>query len=108
MRILKATLMASLMVALLTGFALANGVDVKTKRRTISLSKVHRISVNGNPIRACEVRKPISEYAEDGLALIFDIPLAMLSPITCPVVSRILDVVDPVENRSYQSYGRKR
>ncbi len=49
----------------------------------------------------CKAPKPFLEMVEDGLAYALDIPLAILSPITCPVVSPLLDKFDPVENRSY-------
>ena len=49
----------------------------------------------------CKAPKPFLERVEDGLAYALDIPLAILSPITCPIVSPLLDKFDPVENRSY-------
>lgn len=49
----------------------------------------------------CRAPKPFLERVEDGLAYALDIPLAILSPITCPIVSPLLDKFDPVENRSY-------
>jgi hypothetical protein len=49
----------------------------------------------------CKAPKPALEILEDGLAYLLDIPLAILSPITCPIVSPILDRLDPVEERSF-------
>ncbi len=56
----------------------------------------------------CKAPKPFLERVEDGLAYALDIPLAMLSPITCPIVSPLLDKFDPVENRSYARTPSKR
>ena len=57
----------------------------------------------------CKAPKPFLERVEDGLAYALDIPLAMLSPITCPIVSPLLDKIDPVEKRSYaRTPSRKR
>jgi hypothetical protein len=46
------------------------------------------------------VRKPCLEALEDCLAYALDIPLAMLSPITCPIIGPILDALDPVDDQS--------
>jgi hypothetical protein len=48
----------------------------------------------------CKVRKPCLAALEDCLAYALDIPLAMLSPITCPIISPILDALDPVDEQS--------
>ncbi|AFM26446.1 hypothetical protein [Desulfomonile tiedjei] len=49
----------------------------------------------------CKAPKPALEILEDGLAYLLDIPLAILSPITCPLVTPVLDRIDPVEARSF-------
>lgn len=56
----------------------------------------------------CKAPKPFLERVEDGLAYALDIPLAILSPITCPIVSPLLDKFDPVENRSYARTSSKK
>ena len=48
--------------------------------------------------RVCKVRKPCLAALEDCLAYVFDIPLAMLSPITCPIIGAIQDSLDPVDD----------
>lgn len=53
-------------------------------------------------IPVCEGRKPMLEYLEDGLALVLDVPLALLSPITCPIISPLMD---RTEQRVYPSYS---
>ncbi len=50
----------------------------------------------------CKGEKPILAYLEDGLAYALDLPLAILSPITCPIVAPVLDRLDPVEARTYR------
>jgi hypothetical protein len=56
----------------------------------------------------CKAPKPFLERVEDGLAYALDIPLAILSPITCPILSPLLDRIDPVENRSYARTSSKK
>jgi hypothetical protein len=53
----------------------------------------------------CKGSKPLSEYVADGLAYALDIPLAILSPLTCPIVAPILHRVDSDGDRMYS--GRK-
>ncbi len=57
---------------------------------------------------ACKVKKPCLAAIEDCLAYALDIPLAMLSPITCPIVSAIRDAVDPVDDRTPPRSREKR
>lgn len=74
-------------------------------------TKVRRVTVYNAKERCqviCKAPKPFLERVEDGLAYALDIPLAMLSPITCPIVSPLLDKFDPVENRSYARTPSKR
>lgn len=52
----------------------------------------------------CKPKKPYLQYVEDGVAALFDVPLALISPIACPIVSPIMDTIDPVENRSFETY----
>ncbi|MDQ7782465.1 MAG: hypothetical protein RDU20_06290 [Desulfomonilaceae bacterium] len=52
----------------------------------------------------CKGSKPFLEYVEDGLAYALDIPLAILSPFTCPIVSPIMDRIDANGGRSYSRY----
>jgi hypothetical protein len=57
---------------------------------------------------ACRVKTPVLEVVEDGLALLFDLPLALTSPITCPIVSRVMDDgKDSDSRRYYRSRPRK-
>jgi hypothetical protein len=45
--------------------------------------------------------KPALDLIEDGLAYLLDIPLAILSPITCPIISPILDDINEKQERYY-------
>ncbi len=45
--------------------------------------------------------KPFLEAVEDGIAYVLDIPLAMLSPLTCPIVAPILEKFDSSPSRQY-------
>ncbi|MBI5572843.1 MAG: hypothetical protein HY914_23065 [Desulfomonile tiedjei] len=44
---------------------------------------------------------PISALIEDGLAYLLDIPLAMVSPITCPIAAYLLERLDSGPDRTY-------
>ncbi len=63
-----------------------------------------------DPVHKCQVickgPTPFLEALESGLAYALDIPLAMLSPITCPIVGPILDRIDSGPDRTY-SRSRK-
>lgn len=87
MKTLKPVLVASLLAVFLGVTALANA-------DTISGRKASRVTVYDAKEKCqviCKAPKPILEIMEDGLAYALDIPLAILSPITCPIVSAILD-----------------
>lgn len=46
-------------------------------------------------------RKPVCDVIEDGLAYILDIPLAMLSPVTCPIVAPLREWWDSDGSKTY-------
>ena len=104
MKASTATVMVVALIFSITSFALADGVS--------SLTKKGRIVTTYNSRARCQVickgSTPFLERIENALAYTLDIPLAILSPITCPVVSPLLDKIDPVENRSYARTPRKR
>lgn len=81
--------------------------------------KVSRKGTAGNqsytvydPVHKCQVickgPTPVLEALESGLAYALDIPLAMLSPITCPIVGPIMDRVDSGPDRTYSRSGRRK
>ncbi len=60
-------------------------------------------------VMVCKGEKPALETLEDGLAYALDIPLALLSPITAPVMYPILDKYDSSPDRTYagRAAGRR-
>jgi hypothetical protein len=50
--------------------------------------------------------KPFPEAVEDCLAYVLDIPLALMSPITCPVVAPILEKWDSGPDRTFSPRRR--
>jgi hypothetical protein len=96
MKILKIILLISLITIIAAPTTWANGGSYRAKSHSITLRNTYYP----------HTFRPVSEYIEDGVALVFDLPLALMSPILCPVVGPIMDAIDPVENRSY--HGRRR
>jgi len=97
MKGMTAAVMVAGLIFLVALSAFADGASSgATKGRTVTVYD----SKAGCQV-ICKAPKPFLERVEDGLAYALDIPLAMLSPITCPIVSPLLDKFDPVENRSY-------
>jgi hypothetical protein len=98
MRILKEVLAASAIVVLFGSVAFADrleNVAGRYSRYTVYDSK-NKCQV------VCKGDRPILEVLESGLAYVLDIPLAILSPITCPIVKPVMDKIDPIEERSYR------
>ncbi len=97
MKGIMAAVMAVGLICFVASSAFADGAPGgRTKSRTVTVYD----SKAGCQV-ICKAPKPFLERVEDGLAYALDIPLAILSPITCPIVSPLLDKFDPVENRSY-------
>jgi len=67
-----------------------------------SYDKTHKCRV------VCKGSKPILEYVEAGLAYALDIPLAILSPITCPIVAPVLHRIDSDGDRMYSRRKARR
>ena len=91
MKILKIILVFALLTTIIASTAWANGGSYRGKGHSITLRNTYYP----------HTYKPVGEYIEDGIALVLDLPLALMSPILCPVVGPIMDAVDPVENRSF-------
>jgi hypothetical protein len=96
MKILKIILVISLITMITASTTWANGGSYRAKGHSITLRNTYYP----------HTFRPVTEYIEDGVALVLDLPLALMSPILCPVVGPIMDAIDPVENRSYP--GRRR
>jgi hypothetical protein len=103
MKILRIALVVALLTMIAGMEARADGDVYRSKRSDITFKKSYHPKQKYYP----QVLRPVSEYVEDGVALVFDLPLALLSPILCPVVGPIMDAVDPVENRSFPRRRRR-
>jgi len=64
-------------------YANADAINGKKTPRTTVYNAKDKCQV------ICKAPKPVLEILEDCLAYALDIPLAMLSPITCPIVSAV-------------------
>jgi hypothetical protein len=103
MRILKEVLAAAALVVLVTSLTFAGrleGSAGKSGRYTVYDSK-NKCQV------VCQGERSFFETLESGLAYVLDVPLAILSPIACPIIKPVMDRIDPVEERSYRASSRK-
>ena len=86
--------------------AFANGASERVKP-----IRAHTVSTY-NAANKCQVickgSKPVLEYVADGFAYALDIPLAILSPITCPVFSPLIHAFDDYPDRIYRRNPRRR
>lgn len=89
----SAAVVFTIICVLVASFVLADGGAPKAKTRCVPSAP----SV-----------KPFLAYVEDGLALALDVPLAMLSPIFCPILAPIIDRLGPSDARSYHRSGTRR
>lgn len=90
----------------LTVFCLALTTGVQAAGTAGQVDKTGKVAVaNYNAkhkcVMVCKGQKPILETLEDGLAYALDLPLALLSPITCPIVTPLLDKFDSDADRTY-------
>ena len=103
MRILKEVLAAAALVVLVASLTFAGrleGSAGKSGRYTVYDSK-NKCQV------VCQGERSFLETLESGLAYVLDVPLAILSPIACPIIKPVMDRIDPVEERSYRASSRK-
>ena len=89
----SAAVVFTIICVLVTSLVLANGGAPKVKTKCVP-------SVPSG--------KPFLAYIEDGLAAVLDIPLAMLSPICCPILAPIIDRLTPSEPRAYHRSRSRR
>ncbi len=92
---IRGIFVAVLLLMFVCSYACANGGSEAVNRTVTLYNTKNKCQV------VCKAPKPALAIIEDGLAYLLDIPLAILSPITCPIVSPILDKIDPVEARSF-------
>lgn len=100
MKTLKVFLSLLTIIAFLAPFADAATTERISRTPKTVYNKTHQC------VMVCQGERPALETLETGLAYLLDIPLAMLSPITCPIVSPILEKYDSGPDRSY--YREKR
>jgi hypothetical protein len=97
-----------LLVLLVASSVTANGVRYPGPTTYRITAPPSAATVGSRCLPVCEVRKPLLEYVEDGVALVLDLPLALLSPITCPILSPVMDRLDGSDYRSYERCRRRR
>jgi hypothetical protein len=103
MRVLKEVLAAAALVFIVASLTFAGrteGPAGKSGRYTVYDSK-NKCQV------VCKGERSILETLETGLAYALDLPLAILSPIACPIIKPVMDRIDPIEERSYRATSRK-
>ena len=100
MKTLKVFLSLLTIIAFLAPFADAATTERTSRTPKTVYNKTHQC------VMVCQGERPALETLETGLAYLLDIPLAMLSPITCPIVTPILEKYDSGPDRSY--YREKR
>ncbi|MCX5874286.1 MAG: hypothetical protein NTY51_13790 [Deltaproteobacteria bacterium] len=90
----------------LTLFCIALATGVQAAGAAGQADKIGKVAVvNYNAkykcVMVCKGQKPILETLEDGLAYALDLPLALLSPITCPIMTPLLEKFDSDADRTY-------
>lgn len=93
-KILTAMVLGAVLCAWVPAAAMAAAKETACMSSPESMPGVKCRTVVGAP-------KPALDLIEDGLAYLLDIPLAIVSPITCPIVSPILDDLNAAQDRYY-------
>lgn len=96
----------------LTSFLIAGAGLSLAAAEAPKTDKPVKVVVNYNPkykcVMVCKGEKPALEVLEEGLAYALDLPLALLSPITCPIVTPLMDRLDSDPDRYYDGKRFKR
>lgn len=100
MKTLRVFLSLAVLLAFTAPFSDAATTERISKTPKTVYNKTHEC------VMICSGERPPLETLETGLAYLLDIPLAMLSPITCPIVTPLLEKYDSGPDRSY--YKQKR
>ncbi|HMK36954.1 MAG TPA: hypothetical protein VK463_17905 [Desulfomonilaceae bacterium] len=100
---MKEALAAAAIVVFCASLVFGNGVDSSAEKtgRYVLYNAKDRCQV------VCKGDTPILEMLESGLAYLLDVPLAILSPIACPIVKPVMDKIDPIQGRSVPPSSRK-
>ncbi len=100
MKSLKGALVVLAVLLFFASTVYADGLRYRT--RPIGTTLITTYNTKDKCRVVCKGSKPFLEFVEDGLAYALDIPLAILSPITCPIVSPIMERFDSDRGRSYR------
>jgi hypothetical protein len=96
----------------MTFFCLAIAGSVCAADRNAQVEKPIQFVINYNPdykcAMVCKAPKPALEFLEDGLAYALDVPLALLSPITSPILASMLEKYDSGPDRTYEGRRARR
>ncbi|MDD3471745.1 MAG: hypothetical protein PHS86_03090 [Syntrophaceae bacterium] len=100
--------MKTLKVFLFSIICLVLFVPVADAARTEKISTTPKTVYNKQYqcVMVCQGERPALETLETGLAYLLDIPLALISPITCPVVTPLLEKYDSGPDRTYYKQTR--
>ena len=101
MRTLKVFLSTLICLAFMLPFANAATEErISTTPKTI-YNKKHQC------VMVCPGERSALETLETGLAYLLDIPLALVSPIPCPVVAPLMEKYDSGPDRAYYRTNRQ-
>lgn len=100
MKALKVFLSLLTIIAFLAPFADAATTERISRTPKTVYNKTHQC------VMVCQGERPALETLETGLAYLLDIPLAIISPITCPIVTPLLEKYDSGPERSYYRQDR--
>lgn len=103
MKVFRLLLGAGLAIALFAWAAHADNAGIREDKTSYSASYDMKAKCRVVP----KAPKPALEVIEDGLAYLLDIPLAILSPITCPIMAPIMDEIDSSPDRYYSPARKK-
>jgi hypothetical protein len=101
MKTLKVFLLLAICMALIGPGAYAATTDQARKSKKTVYNKTH------NCVMVCPGERSALETLETGIAYLLDIPLALVSPITCPIVAPLMEKYDSGPDRTYCKPGRK-
>ena len=96
-------LMALVLVGLVISPVMGDGSIRKPRKSRITTSA--DLTLTCRSIR--KAPKPFAEAVEDGFAYVLDIPLAMLSPLMCPIVTPIMEKIDSGPDREFHPRARR-
>jgi hypothetical protein len=103
MRIRSVILLALVLFPFVVSPAMADNSIGKSRKARIAADA--ELTFTCRTIR--KAPKPFMEAVEDGVAYVLDIPLAMLSPLMCPIVAPIMEKIDSGPDREFYRSTRR-